>query len=162
MAAIKDRTVFVLIRAAMVAAPAGAVIWLANEITLGGEPLLVIWAGYLDPVGRFLGMNGMILLAFILSFPANELLMPLIVMMLSGGMLPDVEAAAFEHVFLAASWTKVTALCMMVFVLFHWPCSTTCLTIRKETRSWKWTAISVLLPTLIGASLCALLNICLG
>ncbi len=162
MTAIKDRTVFVLIRAAMVAAPAGAVIWLANEITLGGEPLLMVWAGYLDPVGRALGMNGPILLAFILSFPANELLMPLIVMMLSGGMLPDVGAAAFEQIFHAASWTRTTALCMMVFVLFHWPCSTTCLTIRKETRSWMWTGVSILLPTLIGAIVCALLNICLG
>ena len=160
--AVKERTICVLSRAAMVAAPAGALIWLANSVTLAGRSLLTVWAGWLDPVGSFLGMNGVILLAFILSFPANELLMPLIVMMLSGGMLPEVETATLGQLFDAASWSKVTALCTLVFVMFHWPCSTTCLTIHKETRSWTWTVISVLLPTLIGAALCALINICLN
>lgn len=155
-----DRTVFVLARAAAVAAPAGAVIWCLGQISRNSVPLLQIMAGWLDPVGLFLGMNGAVLLAFFLSFPANELLLPLTVMILEGSKTAMLEAgtSAVGAVLTAHGWTWRTALCTMVFLLFHWPCSTTCLTIRKETGSWKWTLTAILLPTAIGVFLCSMLG----
>ena len=158
--ALLDRTMFVLARAAAVAAPAGAVIWCLSQLTWKGMPLLQSAAALLDPVGMFLGMNGAVLLAFFLSFPANELLIPLTVMILQGtqGALAEVGDAALGTILTAGGWTQRTALCVMVFLLFHWPCSTTCLTIRKETGSWKWTLAAMLLPTAIGVFLCSLLG----
>jgi ferrous iron transport protein B len=117
-------------------------------------------AQMLDPVGLVLGMNGVILLAFILSLPANELLMPVILMILTGsGVLGSGELT--EQLLLAAGWTTKTALCTMIFSVFHWPCATTLLTIRKETGSYAKTAAAFLLPTAVGGILCVMLNLLL-
>ncbi len=153
-----DRTMFVLGRAAAVAAPAGAVIWLLANVTTGGASLLGHLTQFLDPVGRLLGMDGVILAAFILGWPANEIVLPIILMAyLSGGALVDVgELASLGAVLTAHGWTAVTAVCTMLFSLFHWPCSTTCLTVWKESRSVRWTLLSAALPTALGAALCFL------
>ena len=157
---IMDRTLFVLGRAAAVAAPAGALLWLLANVKLGGAPLLMALAGTLDPLGRLLGMDGVILLAFILGFPANEIVLPIAVMIYSmGGSLTALgELSALRPLLVENGWTAVTALCVMLFSLCHWPCSTTLLTIKKETGSAKWTALSALLPTAIGALLCMAVN----
>ena len=110
--------------------------------------------------GAWLGMNGAILLAFLLSFPANELLLPVCVMILSsGGSLAQAQTMDVSSQLMQAGWTWKTALCVMVFTLFHWPCSTTVLTIRKETESRKWTLLAVLLPTVIGLLFCRLIAV---
>ncbi len=146
-----DRTLQILLRALKVAAPAGALLWL-----MGSGGLLAPTALLLDPLGRFLGMSGVILLGFILAFPANELLIPVIFMMLTGG--TDLRGSV-DPAILAMHWTWRTAVCMMVFTLFHWPCAATLQTIRKETGSWKLTAAAFMLPTAVGMGLCGLLNI---
>ena len=153
---IMDRTLFVLGRAAAVAAPAGALLWLLANVQLGGAPLLMALAVALDPLGRLLGMDGVILLAFILGFPANEIVLPIAVMIYSmGGSLTELgELSALGPLLTENGWTAVTALCVMLFSLCHWPCSTTLLTIKKETGSAKWTVLSALLPTAMGALLC--------
>ena len=143
-----DRTIYVLGRAAAVAMPAGALLWILQQIRIDDTPLLVSAAQVLDPVGLFLGMNGTILLAFFLSFPANELLLPMVSLIMRQSGL----AVSLQNV-----WNWKTAVCVMIFMLFHWPCSTTCLTIRKETGSWKWVLLSVVLSTIIGLFLCSLI-----
>ncbi len=153
-----DRTLFVLGRAVAVAAPAGLVIWLLANITVGDASLLTHCAGFLDPFARLLGLDGVILLAFILGFPANEIVMPLILMCyLSSGTLTDIPSLAEFHALLVAhGWTAVTAICTMLFSLMHWPCSTTCLTIHKEAGAFKWTFASFAIPTLCGMVICFL------
>ena len=156
-----DRTLFVLGRAVAVAAPAGLVIWLLANLTVGGESLLMHIAGFLDPLGALMGLDGIILMAFILGFPANEIVLPIILMayLQSGVLAPIDDKTAILSLLSANGWTVKTAVCMAVFSLFHWPCSTTCLTIKKETGSLKWTAVSILLPTGIGVLLCMLVNL---
>ncbi len=151
-----DRTLFVLGRAAAVAAPAGALLWLLANIRLGQGNVLTALALALEPLGSLLGMDGAILLAFILGFPANEIVLPVAVMIYSAsGSLTELgELTALRPLLEAEGWTAVTALCVILFSLCHWPCSTTLLTIRKETGSLKWTALSALLPTALGALLC--------
>ncbi len=157
--ALLDRTVFVLGRAVLVAAPAGAFLWLCQQISVGDTGILTWAAAHLEPVGLFLGMNGAILLAFFLSFPANELLLPLVLLILNAGSLTtEAGVPLMRQVFLVNGWTWTTALCTILFLLFHWPCSTTCLTIHKETGSWTWTAAAMLLPTLFGVILCAIVG----
>ena len=156
-----DRTLFVLGRAVAVAAPAGLVIWLLANLTVGGESLLMHIAGFLDPLGALMGLDGIILMAFILGFPANEIVLPIILMayLQSGVLAPMDDKTAILSLLSANGWTVKTAVCMAVFSLFHWPCSTTCLTIKKETGNLKWTAVSILLPTGIGVLLCMLVNL---
>ena len=156
-----DRTLFVLGRAVAVAAPAGLVIWLLANLTVGGESLLMHIAGFLDPLGALMGLDGIILMAFILGFPANEIVLPIILMayLQSGVLAPMDDKTAILSLLSSNGWTVKTAVCMAVFSLFHWPCSTTCLTIKKETGSLKWTAVSILLPTGIGVLLCMLVNL---
>ena len=156
-----DRTLFVLGRAVAVAAPAGLVIWLLANLTVGGESLLMHIAGFLDPLGALMGLDGIILMAFILGFPANEIVLPIILMayLQSGVLAPMDDKTAILSLLSANGWTVKTAVCMAVFSLFHWPCSTTCLTLKKETGSLKWTAVSILLPTGIGVLLCMLVNL---
>lgn len=156
-----DRTLFVLGRAVAVAAPTGLVIWLLANLTVGGESLLMHIAGFLDPLGALMGLDGIILMAFILGFPANEIVLPIILMayLQSGVLAPMDDKTAILSLLSANGWTVKTAVCMAVFSLFHWPCSTTCLTIKKETGSLKWTAVSILLPTGIGVLLCMLVNL---
>jgi ferrous iron transport protein B len=159
-----DRTVYVLGRAVLTAAPAGLVIWVLANVAPGGVSLLARLAGGLDPLGRVLGMNGVILAAFLLGLPANELVLPILVLALTGGgVLADVSDTAALGVLLQADgWTWVTALCTMVFTVFHWPCATTCLTIRRETKSLRWTALAIALPTALGMALCAVLHLVFG
>ena len=158
-----DRTVFVLGRAAAVAAPAGLILWALGNLSLNGEPVLRLVSGWLDGTGRLLGMDGVILLAFILGFPANETVIPIAMMIyLSEGTLSrTLSAAAMNGVLLANGWTWKTAACVIVFTLMHWPCSTTLLSIKKETGSRKWTALAAVLPTAFGVILCMLLNVIL-
>ncbi len=153
-----DRTLFVLGRAVSVAAPAGVIIWLAANIPVGGISLLAHFAAFLDPLGRLLGMDGVILIAFILGFPANEIVMPIMIMTyMSAGVMPEVENLLyFKELLIANGWTWLTAVCTVLFSLMHWPCSTTCLTIYKETKSIRWTVLAVLLPTFMGLLICFL------
>lgn len=157
-----DRTLFVLGRAVTAAVPAGLLIWLLANITIGGTSLLSLLAGFLDPAGRLLGLDGVILMAFLLGFPANEIVLPIILMAyLETGTLVSMEdSASLYNLLTAHGWTVKTAVCMAVFSLFHWPCATTCLTIKKETGSLKWTAVSILLPAAAGCILCMM--ICAG
>ena len=155
-----DRTLFVLGRAAAVAAPAGLLLWLLARIPLGEGSLLAGCAGALDPLGRLMGMDGAILLAFVLGFPANEIVLPIALMIyLSSGTLPDAgDTAQLRQLLLANGWTPATAVSVMLFSLFHWPCSTTCLTIRRETGSLRWALLGAAVPTVLGAGLCVLLT----
>ena len=153
-----DRTLFVLGRAIAVAAPAGLVIWVMANVTVGDMSLLAHCAGFLDPFARLLGLDGVILMAFILGFPANEIVVPIIIMayLATGSILDFDNLAQLKTLLVDNGWTWLTAVCTMLFSLMHWPCSTTCLTIRKETQSWKWTAVSFLVPTVIGMIVCFL------
>lgn len=157
---ILDRTIVILGRAAAVAAPAGVFIWLLANLQIDGQNLLILCADFLDPVARWLGMDGAILLAFILALPANEIVLPILLMIYLGqGSLTEVgNLMAVKEVLTAHGWTWVTALSVILFSLCHWPCSTTCLTIKKETGSIKWTALAILLPTVTGVILCFLLQ----
>lgn len=155
-----DRTLFVLGRAILVAAPAGLIIWLMANVTLGDATLLSHCTQLLDPLGRLMGLDGVILFAFILGFPANEIVVPIIIMAYSNGSaLTEIsELSALKDLFTANGWTMVTAVCMVIFVLFHFPCSTSCITVYKETKSIKWTAVSFIVPTVIGIALCIAVN----
>ena len=155
---ILDRTLFVLGRAAAVAAPAGLIIWLMANITVGNISILNHCAGFLDPFARLIGLDGVILMAFILGFPANEIVVPIAIMAyLSQGTISDMgNIASLKQLFIDNGWTWVTAVCTMLFSLMHWPCSTTLLTIKKETGSWRWTALAFLIPTAAGILLCFL------
>ena len=164
---ILDRTLFVLGRAAAIAAPAGLVIWILANTTFARQSLLLHLTGFFDPLGRLMGLDGVILMAFLLGFPANEIVIPIMLMtyLQSGILVEMTDSAALFTLLTANGWTWKTALCMLIFCLFHWPCSTTCLTIKKETGSLKWTAVAVLLPTVLGVVLCMGVNIialCLG
>jgi len=153
-----DRTLFVLGRAVLIAAPAGLIIWLMANITTGGMSLLAQCSGFLDPFGRLLGMDGVILFAFILGFPANEIVVPIIIMayMESGSIMELDSLTELKELLVSNGWTWITAISTMLFSLMHWPCSTTFLTIRKETQSMKWTAISFIVPTVIGILVCCI------
>lgn len=153
-----DRTLFVLGRAVAVAAPAGLILWLCANVRVGDVSILAHCTGFLDPFARLLGLDGVILMAFILGFPANEIVMPIIIMAyMAGGTLTDLsDLNALRELLTANGWTWLTAVCTMLFSLMHWPCSTTCLTIGKETASVKWTLISVAVPTAVGVVICLL------
>ena len=155
-----DRTLFVLGRALAVACPAGMLLWVLANVRAGEGTLLSSAAALLEPLGRAMGLDGMLLLAFILGFPANEIVLPIAVMIYSmGGSLTELgELSALRPLLAENGWTAVTALCVMLFSLCHWPCSTTLLTIKKETGSAKWTALAALLPTALGALLCMAVN----
>lgn len=151
-----DRTLFVLGRAISVAALAGIVIWLMANVTVGDMSLLTHCANFLNPFAQAIGLDGYILMAFILGFPANEIVVPIIIMsyMATGSMLELESFTELRALLVSNGWTWLTAVCVMLFSLMHWPCSTTCLTIRKETQSWKWTAVSFLVPTVMGVIIC--------
>lgn len=155
-----DRTLFVLGRAVAVAAPTGLVIWLLAHLSIGGLPLLSYLSGFLDPLGTLMGLDGVILLGFLLGLPANEIVIPVILMCyMAGGSLTDYSSLTeLKTVLVANGWTAVTAINMLLFTVFHWPCSTTILTIHKETGSKKQTLAAVLIPTAIGILLCMVVN----
>lgn len=156
-----ERTLFVLGRAVLVAGPAGLFIWIMANVTIADNSLLSWFSGALDPLGRLMGLDGIILMAFILGFPANEIVLPIILMayMQSGHLVNMDETSALFALLSANGWTVQTYVCMAIFSLFHWPCSTTCLTIRKETGSWRWAATAFFLPALIGIVLCIITSI---
>ena len=152
-----DRTLFVLGRAVIVAAPAGAVIWLTANIKIGDCSVLRYCTDFLDPFGRFIGLDGVILTAFILGFPANETVIPIIIMSYTAsGVLTEYSGYPELLSLLSANgWTVTTAVCLTVMTVLHFPCSTTCLTIKKETGSLKWTLLSMAIPTVLGIAVCA-------
>lgn len=155
-----DRTVFVLARACTAAAPCGLIIWLLANISVGDATLLAHIAGLLDAPGKLMGLDGTILLAFILGFPANEIVVPIIIMtyLAQGSLVELSDTKELFALFSENGWTMTTAVCMIIFTLFHFPCATTCMTIKKETGSFKWTALSFILPTLTGIVLCIAVN----
>ena len=159
-----DRTIFVLGRAVAVAAPAGIVIWLLANINVGDASLFAHLTDVLNPLGKIMGMDGVILLAFILGFPANETVIPIMMMgYMAEGTIKGYESlTALKTLLEANGWTWVTALTVVLFSLMHWPCSTTLWTIKKESGSLKWTAVAFLLPTVIGAITCILVNFVFG
>lgn len=156
-----DRTLFVLGRAVSVAAPAGIVIWLFANIHIGDGTLLSVCADFLDPFAAFLGFDGIVLLAFILGLPANEIVFPIIIMayMASGSILEFESLSELRTLLVANGWTVTTAISVMLFSLMHWPCATTLMTIKKETKSVKWTLVSLLLPTAVGMGACFIFNL---
>ncbi len=157
-----DRTLFVLGRAVWMAVPAGLIIWCLGQISLMGEPFLWVLARWLGPVGNLLGFGGVVLLAFLLGTPANELVLPMVVLILSGGYQMEVEAGELLAGLTLAGFGTKEALCTLLFFLFHWPCATTIMTIYRETGSKKWTALAALVPTVAGAGLCILVQVIFG
>ena len=153
-----DRTMFVLGRAIIAAAPAGILIWLLANLKISDMTILSYMVNFLDPFARFLGMDGVILLAFILGLPANEIVIPIMIMTyLAQGSLIDInDTHVLKGLLIDNGWTWITAANVMIFSLMHWPCATTCMTIRKETGSMKWVLVSFLVPTLIGMAICFL------
>lgn len=147
-----DRTIFVLGRAAAVAVPAGLVIWIMANISIDGVSILKHCALLLDPFAKLLGMDGYILMAFILGLPANEIVMPIIIMSyMQAGTMSELQSLdALKDLLILNGWTWLTAVNVMLFSLMHFPCATTLLTIKKETKSLKWTFVSFIIPTLIG------------
>lgn len=155
-----DRTLFVLGRSIAVAAPVGLIIWCMANIYIGESSLLHQAAEILDPFARLLGLDGVILLAFILGSPANEIVLPIIIMgyMNTGKLVETGSLSSLRELLIANGWTANTAISVILFSLFHWPCATTIMTIKKETRSIKWTALSVILPTILSILVCMLFN----
>lgn len=147
-----DRTIFVLGRAVVVAAPAGLFIWIMANININYISLLDYCAAFLQPFAYLLGMDGYILMAFILGLPANEIVMPIIIMsyMSTGSMIELENSEALRSLLISNGWTWLTAVNVMLLCLMHFPCATTLLTIKKETKSWKWTFVSFLVPTAAG------------
>ena len=157
---ILDRTIYVLGRAAAVAAPAGALIWIFANLTVNGKTLLLCCTDFIDPFASLMGLDGTILFAFILALPANEIVIPIILMSYSAsGTLIDYSSLSeLGNILRANGWTAVTALSVIIFMLCHFPCSTTLITIKKESGSLGWTFLAALLPTVIGIILCMLIS----
>lgn len=161
---VRDRILIVLRRAMAVAWPAGVAVWALANISVGDKSIIAHLAGALDPAGRALGMDGAILAAFVLGLPANEIVMPILTMIyLTGSSLVEMTSlSAMAGVLAANGWTWTTALCTTVFAVLHFPCSTTLMTIARETGSKKWTAVAALVPTAVAAAACAALAAIFG
>jgi ferrous iron transport protein B len=155
-----DRTLFVLMRAVVVAAPAGAVTWILANIYIGDLSLIGHLAAWLQGFGYLIGLDGFILVAFILGLPANEIVVPILIMSyLSQGAMLDLDSIdALRQLLVNNGWTWLTALNMILFSLLHFPCATTLLTIRKETQSAKWTWLAALIPTGVAITVCFLIT----
>ena len=151
-----DRTLFVLGRAVLVAIPAGLIIWLFSNIIVGETSIFSHCANALQPFAHIIGLDGTILLAFILGLPANEIVLPIIIMayMSTGNILDFSNLTELKNLLINNGWTWITATSVLLFSLMHWPCSTTLLTIKKETKSWKWSFVSFIIPTAIGILIC--------
>lgn len=158
---ILDRTLFVLGRAVSVAAPAGLLIWLLANIQIGDQSIITVLSNFLNPFGVLIGLDGMILLAFLLGFPANEIVLPILMLgYLSLGSMTEInDLNLMKTILIQNGWTVVTAINFILLCLFHFPCSTTILTIKKETNSWKWALLSFILPTVIGIFLCFVVHL---
>lgn len=146
-----DKSIYVLKRAVVVAAPAGIITWVLGNIHIGNTTILAYLANWLDPFAKALGLDGYILMAFILGLPANEIVLPILLMgYLSTGSLTEVDGLhSLKQIFVDHGWTWLTALNMMLFSLLHYPCGTTLVNIYKETKSKKWTFVAFALPTAI-------------
>ena len=155
-----DRTLFVLGRAISIAAPAGLVIWIFANVGINGESLLTIIANFLDPFAKMMGLDGYILVGFIFGLPANEIVLPIILMCYIGnGSLVNLDDTfAIGNILRQNGWTILTAINVMIFTCLHFPCSTTLLTIKKETGKWKWTILSFIIPTFCGIIVCVFTN----
>lgn len=151
-----DRTLFVLGRAVSIAIPAGIIIWLFANINISGISLLTHVANFLDPFAKLMGLDGYILTAFILALPANEIVLPIILMSYTaGGSLMQIDDLSnISNILISNGWTILTAINVMLFCLMHFPCSTTLITIKKESGSLKWTALAFLIPTFLGIIAC--------
>ncbi|MEG1409299.1 MAG: nucleoside recognition domain-containing protein, partial [Terrisporobacter sp.] len=156
-----DRTLFVLRRAIIVAIPAGIITWLFANIYIGDISILSYVSNFLDPLGKLIGLDGFILMAFILGFPANEIVIPILIMsyMATGKMIELDNLSTLGDLLRNNGWTYLTALNMMLFSLLHWPCTTTLMTIKKETKSNKWTLLGFLIPTSIAFIVCFITTI---
>lgn len=155
-----DRTLFVLGRAIAVAAPAGLVIWLLTNIQLGNQSIIKYVIDFLASVTPWFGMDSVILIAFILGFPANEIVIPIMIMLYTNtGVLTEAtNTAQLQSLFVANGWSVVTAICVIIFYLAHFPCSTTCISIYKETKSIKWTLLSFFIPLVCGLTICFIVS----
>lgn len=156
-----DRTIFVLARAMIIAAPAGGIIWIMANTMIGDMSILAILAGWLDPFARFMGLDGFILMAFILGLPANEIVFPILIMnYLSSNALIELNSLEALRQLLVEGhgWTWVTLLCTMFFSLCHWPCGTTLFTIQRELKNWRWTVLAAFIPVVVGIVICILIN----
>lgn len=151
-----DRTLFVLGRAVSIAIPAGIIIWLFANINISGISLLTHVANFLDPFAKLMGLDGYILTAFILALPANEIVLPIILMSYTaGGSLMQIDDLSnISNILISNGWSILTAINVMLFCLMHFPCSTTLITIKKESGSLKWTALAFLIPTFLGIIAC--------
>jgi len=158
---VMDRTLFVLGRAVAVAAPFGIIIWIFANIKVGNASILNHLIDFMEPFGQIIGVDGVIITAFILGFPANEIVIPIMLMCyMSANTLTDYGSLAQLHeILVGCGWNMQTAMSVVILCLFHFPCGTTCLTIKKETGSLKWTAAAFLLPTATGVLLCFILNV---
>ncbi|MDD3272234.1 MAG: nucleoside recognition domain-containing protein [Syntrophomonadaceae bacterium] len=155
-----DRTLFVLWRAVVIAVPAGALTWILANSFVADTSIFALIAGWLDPMGQLMGMDGIILIAFLLGLPANEIVLPILIMgYLSAGTMLELDSLnALRTLLLDHGWTWITALCVMLFSLLHFPCGTTLYTIFQETRSVRWTLIAALLPLALGILVTLLVN----
>ena len=156
----KDKTLHILKRAVLVCIPAGFIIWILSNIMIGNSSILIHISNFLNPIGKLLGMDGTILSAFILGFPANEIVIPIMAMiyMNQGVMSDGYQVIELYNLFVNNGWSFITLICTCIFTLFHFPCSTTVLTIYHETKSKIWTFLSFLLPTICGVILCFITN----
>ncbi len=157
---VMNKILFVLSRAVCVAAPAGIIIWILSNVDIADKSILLHLTDFLDPVGKFIGLDGTILTGFILGLPANEIVIPIILMgYLAKDTLIDYSSLSeLKTLLIDNGWTTLTAICTLIFTLFHWPCSTALLTIKKETASLKWTAVSMIIPSVIGFIMCFIVN----
>ena len=155
-----DRTLFVLIRAICVSIPAGIIIWGCSNVYLGGTSILNICSNFLEPFGKFIGLDGVIILAFILGLPANEIVIPIIIMsyLCTGNITGYTSLSELRNILISSGWSIVTAFCFIFFTMFHFPCGTTIVTIKKETNSLLWTIISIIVPTFVGIGSCFILS----
>ena len=155
-----DRTFHVLTRALRVSAPAGAIIWLMANIYIGDTSILAVCADILNPFAQLMGLDGIILLAFILALPANEIVLPIILMgYLSSGQMMEISGLAqMQELLISNGWTLLTAVNVMLFSLLHFPCATTLWTIQKESGSIKWTLLAFLIPTCTAIAVCMAVN----
>lgn len=153
---ILDRTLFVLGRAVVVAAPAGLVIWILANVNVNDLALLEYIANFLDPFANLMGLDGYILTAFILGLPANEIVLPILLMCyLKANLMVDLDNyMSIGEILKANDWTLLTAINVMLITIMHFPCATTLLTIKNETKSLKWTALAFLIPTICGIVVC--------
>lgn len=156
-----DRTLFVLGRSVAFAAPAGGALWLLANITVGDKSILVHVSEFLEPFGTMLGMDGAILLAFVLALPANEIFLPILLMIYNSGHALT-EYSGYDELFSVLNkngWTLVTAICVILFTMFHFPCATTVMTVKKESGKSRYAVAAVVLPTLVGIILCLFVNL---